>query len=1415
MHNYYLHHINTVFNKSHLICLLLLFSMVLPSRSYSRGGPHQDIVFTHYTTKHGISQNDINCIFQDSQGLIWIGTNDGFCSFDGYRFKVYRMDTHPLPSNLIFTINEDKNGNLWIGTTGAGIIRFNIKTETFTTFQNNKKFPNLFTANIVSKIVFDKDDNLWFYNGKGLNCILNSSLEKESIRVNKYYHNPHNSESILSNLLTDLALDSERNLWIGTNQGLQKFIPSPAPDNYGTFKTYRQVDSARPTNGVISICKYNDRLLISYYNGIFELTDDNKLVNKSSLKCDHIIYDKSGIIWAGTNRGVYRLRENGVNEDFEILGHYTNNIYESNSLSRDIIMALYEDNTGMIWIGTNGGGLNKFNPNKKKFRHIKRTPLKGSLSYNKIRAIYEDRKQNLWIGTEGGGVNLLEAGNMNYHTGFTPINVKVSDRGQNRVYAFQDWQDEIAMGMGYPLVGTLVNKDIAKNPEQIKDKKLTSIIKNAIFTLATEGDSIIWAGTYGKGLYRGIKRKGKETEWTKINDAPRQKKNNTPLEIVRNLLIDSKNNLWIGSNQGLYVIPASERLKDTPKMYIYKTQEDNPIAISHDYILPIYETSNGEVWVGTMGGGLNIVKNTKDVSQLSFEKITTSNGLPNNVIKSIVEDDYGNLWVASNQGLTKINLVTRRINNFDISDGLQDYEFGELAVCKRKNGEILVGGVNGINIFYPHEIVDDNTVGDVTFTELKVLNEVIAPMEELNGNKILSQSIRNTKEIKLPYNQSSFSLEFAYLHYASPDKNMYKYKLEGFDEGWIPANASKRIAKYTNLSPGEYTLKVKASNGDMVWNPEPKTLKIVITPPWWMTWWALLSYAVVLIALIWFSSQYSVITARKKDQLEMAKFEREKLEDLSQLKMQFFTNISHELRTPLTLIHTPIEQLIKKGDKFSDEERDKSYQMIFKNVQHLMRLVNQLMDFRKLEQGKMKLSVAKRNWTGFVDQAYCAFKELAAYENIDFVFNHSQQEIKGYLDSDKMEKILYNLLSNAFKFTQEGNITIDLKADADKVYITLTDTGIGIPKEKQRNLFTRFYQVSNLKRAKHRGTGIGLSFTKSLIELHHGSISFVSKEGEGTTFHLEFPLNDSAYEKENKIELAENLTMSHVEPEDVIEEDKAKKEDVLDSKPSRNKVLVVDDNASIREMLRDLLKDTYDVELAEDGLKGLSKAKEIMPDLVLSDVMMPQVDGYELVKRIRDDDQLCHLPIILLTAKNSKESKLKGYEYGADAYVSKPFNSDILLARIQSLIENRKNQQKRFRTNIDIQPSEITFTSIDERFLNRLVKIVEENISDSEFTVEKLALEYGATPLRLNQKLKALTGQTAKGFIRNIRLKRAAQMLKLGRFSVSDVTYEVGFNDLKYFRNCFKKEFGIPPSHYLKQEQEKEAEVEEEAKDNI
>ncbi len=679
---------------------------------------------------------------------------------------------------------------------------------------------------------------------------------------------------------------------------------------------------------------------------------------------------------------------------------------------------------------------------------------------------------------------------------------------------------------------------------------------------------------------------------------------------------------------------------------------------------------------------------------------------------------------------------------------------------------------------------------------LQICNRSVATGKAINGRVILKNNLNNIQKLDLKHNENSFSFEFAALHYASPEKNKYAYLLEGFDEEWIFTTAQNRIARYTNLSPGDYTLHVKASNSDGIWIDTPLSLNINIAQPMWLTYPALMIYAILSVAGLWFFRKYTLITNIRKNQLLIEHLEKEKIEELSQLKLRFFTNVSHEFRTPLTLIMGLIERLKDPLQSATRDERNRYYDKIHRNSQVLLNLVNQLLDFRKVEQGKHTIRVIEGNIGQYIQNLCDNFNELARKKKIDYTFI-CENELEGWYDRDIVERVMFNLLSNAFKFTnEEGEITVSLEKDenSDLLRLEVSDNGIGMSKKVQDHMFERF---SDAYVKREHGSGIGLSYTKGLIELYHGGITFRSKPNIGTTFSLTFPYRKEAFANDEIVDDKEESTEATKDVNWVLESENSELDHLEKSAGKKeHTILLVEDNRDILFYLHEHFKKVYDIAIAYEGKEALEVCLKSNIDLVISDVMMPGMDGLTFCEKLKNDDRINHIPVILLTAKKSLDNKVTGYEKGADAYISKPFDMHELEARMESLIISRKKLLSKIRKNIDISPSEVEVTSLDEKFLKRVITYIEENIGISEFTVEMLARECGMSQLHLNKKLKIIVGQTANAFIRTMRLKRAAQLLAKNRYSVNEVMYEVGFIDAKYFRTCFKKEFGMTPSDY-------------------
>ena len=818
-------------------------------------------------------------------------------------------------------------------------------------------------------------------------------------------------------------------------------------------------------------------------------------------------------------------------------------------------------------------------------------------------------------------------------------------------------------------------------------------------------------------------------------------------------------------------------------------------SLSHS-ITSIVQDKEKNYWLTTQGEGLFFLKSDWSF----FEKFQQEDGLPSNHLLGGLLDAADNLWISSNNGLSKFNPKTRQFENFDVLDGLQSNEFNAGAQAISSEGLFLFGGVNGFTIFNPAEISKNDYQPSVVITNFRINNENVT-IPDFGEHPI-------PKELILEFNQSPFSFDFIALNYAQPQKSTYFYKLDGYNQDWVN-NGNNRQTTFTFIDPGKYTFRVKAANKDGVWSKQEGVVKLRILPPPWKTWWAYLLYAAAILILGLVIRNQALLRIRDKRALKKEKLEREKIEELNEMKLQFFTNISHELRTPLTLILGPLERMLSK-EKVYDSGQKQDLLLIKRNAKRMLRHVNNILDFRKHEVGKLKLKTAKGNIVRFLKETTLPFQEMALRRKINYQFMAESDKIEAYYDRDKMEIILFNLLSNAFKFTPDGgNIQVRISKSVSssdgnpEVKIIVADNGKGMSEEKAARIFDLFYQIENEDYTLNSGSGLGLSLTKSLVELHRGSIQVISSEGKGSSFIVCLPMGKKHLKKNEIIKgfkSSEDASL-YLTPEsrhkrvlETIPEEGDKK----GKKQKRPFLLIVEDNDEVRQFIISCFKEEYNIYEAKNGKEGLELAIEKQPDLILSDVMMPEMDGVTLCGKLKKDFRTSHIPIILLTARTSVIFKKSGLETGADDYITKPFTPDLLKVRVKNLMESNKRLHQYFLRTHRINPEEIRLSSRDETFIADAIQLVEQNLSDSEFNVDSFAKALGMSRTSVFTKLKSLTGLSISEFRRSIRIKRAAQLLLQNKYTISEITYMVGFNDLKYFRDCFKKQFQCTPSQYIK-----------------
>jgi len=1373
------------------------------------GCAQSQITFQHISTVNGLSQNDVNTIFQDKYGFMWFGTHDGLNKYDGYSFTVFNPDNQQnesINSNLIFDITGDDEGNLWIGTTGSGLDFFNATTEKFQHFVHNPSDSKSLSNNAVTALLKDSKNRLWVGTRNGLNMLdLNSTSDKvEFRRFNSELSDPNSGW--WGTAINTIYEDKNGQLFIGGVGGLFKL----EKDNTGEEHFINLgLDKGLPRANVNDIAEASSgQLLIATAQGLYcQLKHVETFERFYSGSFNNILLDKDNAIWAGSDIGLFYFDSSSDKNLPELSQKFQYNPQDPTSLSKNVITSLYLDDSGIVWIGANGGGINTYDSGRKQFRHIKNTYQSKSLSYDKIRAMFEDSNGTLWIGTEGGGLNMLtkknDDGSYANFEHFSSI---------SKIFAITETKigNSRKLLVGSERFPGLSLVDIS-NPNEISEADFVrqDLGKgNSVFSLLTDSRQNIWIGTYDAGIHRWIKSDTLGQYRKETFSYNPENSNSIASNIIRNIIEDRLGNIWFATGEGLCMLSIKERYKQQPRFVVYKNDRSDSKSLSHDYILSLYESVTGTIWVGTFGGGLSKLVPSRNDQPATFVNYSVHDGLPNNVIKGILEDNDGNLWLSTNNGLSKFNPEKETFNNYNTSDGLQDNEFQELACLKRSNGEMLFGGINGFNAFFPEDIKENTFPAPSVITDLLISNKSVKIGEKVRGRILLDQNIAESNAIELDYGMNNFSFEFAALHYAAPSKNQYAYILEGYDEDWTETLADKRFATYTNLEPGDYLFKVKASNNDGLWNTSPTELKIRIIPPWWRSSLAYSIYSILVLGILWLFWRYTIIRTSKKHLLELEHIEKEKSDEIQQMKLEFFTNISHEFRTPLTLIKGPLEYLQKNVDQLDRNSLKEQFGLMQKNTNYLLRLVGQLLDFRKITQGKMRLVMRNSNIVSFIKEVAEPFQFMAHKQSVYFILEAKNESVMAWFDHEALEKIMNNLLSNAFKFTAPGGkIKVKISESSknkNEIIIKVKDSGIGISKTKISKIFERFHSAQDNSEINPEGVGIGLSFTKNLVELHQGKIEVSSKQNKGTKFIVKLPKNKEAYLNIDEIsckDISDSdflVRSSETESFAIMLNDNLIDENLYKTRSKLPILLIVDDNPDIRTFIDSVLRKTYKIYEANNGKNGLELAKKIMPNVVICDILMPIMDGIEFTKKMKSKTETSHIPIIILTAKSSQESELQSLKLGVDEYLRKPFDIELLRLKLSNIIKRRDSLRKRFNREITLQPSDVVETSMDEEFLKQAISIVEKHMMNSDFNVEMMVKEMGLSRTTLYLKFKELTGLTSTEFIRNVRLKRAVQLFDKSDYSVKEIMFRTGFNTASYFSKCFKKQFGVSPSEYVK-----------------
>jgi len=1403
-------------NESWSLRIILLSCLLFCSFAIAFG-QEDKLYIDRLGSQDGFSANYVTRIFQDDDGFMWVGTFAGLNRYDGYEVREFTPDPQ-RPNSIsgirIFSIEGDQDGNLWIGTTGKGLNYYNRSTNQFQLLAHDPENPNSIPSNTINSMLSDSKGRLWVGTNEGL-ALLNDFQEGEE---NDFVSIPID-EGEGPVFIQALYEDAAGSIWYYTSNNLYRVIE-------GEEITVHRIDSEAikyiTINGIQQLA--SGEMLLAGAGGLFieNAVDSETFERVGTLTgISAMAYDRENDqLWIGAATGLYKYSVGRNGESPEQLAHFTYDPLDGASLSSNDITSLYIDDTRVIWAGTSGGGLNRFDPMRKQFFHHKDAEQSTGLTGNMIRAIYKDSQERIWVGSDGGGVkrsnsSLVPTSESSFKHYETP----------RRVYAILEVENAIehAMYFGSNSSPGLFRIDLKEPAETVKPVKN---IKGSVFALFKDSRGFVWVGSYFNGLHRWMPDDNLQKDYKRqrIGEG-----DGTPLpsQIIRSIAEDNKGNIWVGTGDGLVMIPASQADKAAPEFNVYKNKPGDTSSLSNNYILPIHVTKAGAVWIGTFGGGINQFVPGDEGTAGHFKSYGKASGLVDEVIKGILEDERGFLWVSSNDGLSRFDPQKEVFENFDVNDGLQSDEFGEIAACIQNDGSMVFGGVNGLTVFFPESIRKNTTKARPVVTGMNILNKPISVGEKREGRVVLPRSFDDLDRIELTHHENTISFELGVLHYSAPEKNRIAYKLDGFNEDWIYPPPGQRLASYTNLPDGNYTFQLKGSNNDEIWNEELLQFDVIINPPFWRTNLAYLLYGLLVLGFLYLIRRYSIIDIKEKNKIELKKLDQEKTEELNQLKLQFFTNISHEFRTPLTLIAGPLESLIRNQSGIDPDQRNQYYHLMYKNSKYLLRLVNELLDFRKLEQGKLSLKVSKSNVVKYVEETVAPFEFLATKKSINFKVIAEERPITTWFAPEVVEKILFNLLSNAFKFTPEGGeITVTIEKLTNKdgrfkkqlpgygtLLISIEDTGKGMSAKKLKRIFDRFYKGDHKDDPNNReGTGIGLAYTKSLVGLHRGLIDVASRVGEGSIFYLRLPLDKSVYpqseieQRDLKDYVPESDPVDYFMPEENNREEEQNALQLQGSFLLRQEenedsplLLYIDDNPDLRNYIRRSFANDFRVIAADGGESGLELAQTSLPDIIISDVMMPGTDGIEVLQKLKSTPQTSHIPVILLTAKDNEESMLEGLKYGADGYVTKPFNHESLRQQILNIVQHRNILRDRFRREVITEPAEVTVTDSDELFLRQAMDIVEENMSNTEFSVDQLVREMGVSRSKLYLKLKALTGQSSSEFVRTVRLKRAVQLLENSNYSVKEVMYMTGFNTASYFSKCFKRQFGIVPSEYVNQ----------------
>lgn len=1328
-----------MYSKKHLLRLAILQGLLFFSICIS-AQKRSDFYFTHVNGENGLSESNVKAILQDSYGFMWFGTKNGLNRYDGTSILQFDCDdlTTGTGNHNISALYEDKEKNLWIGT-DRGVYLYNPTIDVFTHFKLSSP-EGISLDNWVAEILSDSLGNIWILiPNQGLFRYKDQKVNYYSL-TDKSYPKNNNPECICTN--------EKGEVWVGTS-GIGLFKYNPQKDKFEKHLTDRNGRSLADKN-IISICFQKENVILAIHEG--ELLKYNTFANelseisflgekKTFLRDVTCLGDE---IWVGSLHGLFIINEK-ENQVF----HLKEDLMRSFSLSDNSIYSIYRDHEGGIWVGTMFGGVN-YLPNRR-FTFDKYVPGSDvySLNTKRIRGLAEDGNGQIWIGTEDNGVNVLNPKTGKVHQ------IRDDVPGRLITLSVKHYDNHIYVGLFKQGMNAISLPD--ERLRYISDKEL-GIEEGSVYGFLIDSKGRTWLGL-GWGLYMS---------------QPGEKKYHRVDELGYNWVFDimeaKDGTIWLATmGSGVW--------KCHPEIGSYRHysyHEGKPNALSSNSVSSIMQDRKGNIWFSTDRGGICRYNEVQD----NFTAFSIKEGLPDDVAYNILEDKGGNLWFGTNKGLVRFNPERRDIRVYTNKDGLLGNQFNYQSALKAQDGRFYFGGVDGLIAFDPDIQEENPLLPPIYISKFSIYNKEVTVH---SPNSPLKRCIVHTDEIVLPYNQSNISFDIALLNYSTAESNQYYYRMEPLDREWVRAASNQNIS-YAKLPPGKYTFRIQATHGSKS-EPSTRALSIVILPPWWLSDGAYIVYIIgVLLSVAGIVLWYR---RRKERQLEERQklFEIEKEKELYESKVDFFTEIAHEVRTPLTLINGPLEAIEEMGIQ---EPRMKKYiGVMVQNTKRLLELTGQLLDFQKIGANKLTMKFESVDITELLKGIVARFEVTFSLNRKELQLKSVEEPIWAAVDKEAITKIVSNLLNNALKYAGR-NALVELEKGEDTFTIRVTSDGNKIPAEASQYIFEPFYQMDRKEKPRN-GVGIGLSLARSLASLHKGTI-YLDTDRENNVFVLTVPLNKGGIKIENDKAIQKEIV--------ALDEQTPVSADMYGYT-----LLLVEDNESMLAFILERLQENFTVETAKNGAEALEVLQSSHIDLIITDIMMPVMDGYQLCKEVKSNINLSHVPIIFLTAKNDIDSKINGLKYGAEAYVEKPFSFSYLKEQVLSLLDNRRREREAFAKRPFFSVNNMQMNKADEEFMNKVIKVIEDNITDDNFGVERMADILCMSRSSLLRKIKTLFNLSPLDFIRLIKLKKAAEFIQEGKYRIGDICYMVGINSPSYFSKLFLKQFGMTPKDFEKQNQ--------------